>query len=308
MRGITAVVLLSATLLVGGCGRRPRGPADLSEDLGPPPIAGTVSAGRGLDPVQPAIADPAAFRAGRATSGASEPTLTGNPATNRLAAGAAKSSPPPRGGPVGGSPAGGGLVPPEEPPGSLGETAPNVYITAIVGRDGVLRALITDKTTGASRWAQVGDVVFGYTVRYVTLRGAVLERNGHQWVLAIGEGRPTEATASASPGAAATPEAVEGGPAPVAEPTTQERFYGRWRGSQDGQTMEITFSPGGTGRVDAVGMGESMSFKWRLAGQTLYLAMMGEDEDEIGYRFADNYRTLYIKPPDDTQEIRLTKQ
>jgi hypothetical protein len=232
------------------------------------------------------------------------------PVTDRGIAGMATPSPSAVGSRSVGPPGSPGatLVPPDALPGSEDGSLPNVYITAIVGRDGVLTVLIVDKSTGATRWAQVGDVVFGYTVRYVTLRGAVLERGGRQWVLAIGEGRPTDGGSAPPSTKAGSEEVVESDHASPAEPTTQERFYGRWRGSQDGQTMEITFNPGGTGRINVVGMGESMSLKWRLAGQTLYVAAMGEDEDDVKYRFADNYRTLFIKPPGEDQEIRLTKQ
>ena len=92
----------------------------------------------------------------------------------------------PGGGPMGPDPA---MGPMGDPVADMvqGEGEVSVYIAGLAGPSGDLAALIVHKDTGRTLWVSTGQQAFGYSVSMVTNKGAVLQRNGHQFILELGQ-------------------------------------------------------------------------------------------------------------------------
>jgi len=72
-------------------------------------------------------------------------------------------------------------------PGSFAKlVAIDVAITGIVIGGKTVRALVESNSEGRAEWVDVPGDAFGYHVRYVTLRGAVLEKGDRSYVLLLG--------------------------------------------------------------------------------------------------------------------------
>lgn len=191
----------------------------------------------------------------------------------------------------------------------------DIYVAAVVASGSELRLLIVHPASNQRRWVVVGGAAFGYRVDLATLQGAILSREGRQYALALGEGRPTQPRPAAEP-AAQDVSAVAPPPGPgddQANGSEEARFHGRWRGTVDGATAEMTFAPGGTGTVLAVGApgeGTNADMTWRLSDGQLNLTLTaGADSDTevLAYRFEDGDRVLVLVPPGDSA-LRLTRQ
>ena len=106
----------------------------------------------------------------------------------------------------------------EQPARPAGPPAATVAVTAVVrGGDGRARVLVEDNATGETKWVEPGARAFGYKVDYATEKGGVLSREGRQYVVGVGENKPTAPAAEPTPPDEATTP-------PTAEPSaTTER-------------------------------------------------------------------------------------
>jgi len=126
------------------------------------------------------------------------------------------------GGQDGGPAAGGGPGYAEMSGGGMGgpmgvPKAIDVAITGIVLGRKTVRALVEENSSGESEWVDVPGAAYGYRVRYVTLRGAVLEKDGRTYVLLLGANKKPRASGdygvpgsgSGPPGGAPSPEDMQ---------------------------------------------------------------------------------------------------
>jgi hypothetical protein len=117
-------------------------------------------------------------------------------------------------GPTGPSGPGGpgiGGPPPIQQPAAI-----DVAITGIVVGSRVVRVLVDSNAEGRAEWVDVPGKAFGYTVRYATMKGAVLEKDDRTYVLLLGANKKPRPesdykVAGASPGSPGAPGA---GPSP----------------------------------------------------------------------------------------------
>ncbi len=88
------------------------------------------------------------------------------------------------------SPPGGGSVPGGEGSGTGVVAAPaaaiEVAITGVIVGGKTARVLVESNPLGQAQWVDVPGEAFGYRVRYATVRGAVLEKDGRTYVLVLG--------------------------------------------------------------------------------------------------------------------------
>lgn len=189
----------------------------------------------------------------------------------------------------------------------VGPLAPDIHIAGIVGSGRELRVLVVDNVTGARQWTRAGESAFGYRVSYVTTRGAVFERGGNTYVLALGEGAPRPSPAAAPPPPTAAKESSAG--ADRAEPPSEEsKFWGTWTATLDGASITMVFIRGGTGSISATGLGESESdsMTWSVRDGKLRMRTESDpNKDEVKYEFRDNNRTLVLDGP---EGLTLRKQ
>lgn len=291
--------------LLAGCGTRNEPtPAALLRATAPPAdevmSVGRLQAGG-------AIADPAAFRpqAGTVTD-ASPPGRVRVSGVATQPEGAAE-APAPLGDPYQGA-----VVLPYPAAGPVSSPrAIDVYVAAIVGSGNELRLLVVHPESKQRRWVAVGETVFGYRVDLATLRGAILSRDGRQYALELGKGRPTEPQPAGVPSEAVSAGDPSSGPEGGQTSGSEEaRFHGRWRGVMDGSAMEMTFAPGGTGAVGAPDESADIDMTWRLSDGRLNLTLTAgasSDIEVLAYRFEDGDRVLVLVPPGDPA-LRLTRQ
>jgi len=162
-------------------------------------------AGAAAPEVRPQVGDPYAVIAQRnlfqAVNVGSSAASGGN--QSRGASGATRPTPAPS--PV--------LPPmPVAPMGNIDETRKNVAFTGSVRIGGVEQALIENLQTKEWRYVSQGQSAFGYRVMTVSPQLIVLEKNGLQFALSIGENKTDAPPAAAKPGGDQKPEG--GGPKP----------------------------------------------------------------------------------------------
>ncbi len=116
----------------------------------------------------------------------------------------------------------GGSAPSPNPYGEAGARspapgAPDIAVIA-VGLSARSARVLVEKagSDDATRWVDVPGQAFGYTVRYATLKGAVIEKDDRTWVLLLGEGRRAD-------GASGEGADAESGPP---EPSMEEGYSG----------------------------------------------------------------------------------
>ncbi|MBD3175284.1 MAG: hypothetical protein GF320_08885 [Armatimonadia bacterium] len=300
-----SMVILAVALALGALGCGQREPASETPPRAAPRVADEVAASGKLR-AGGAIADPGAF------VGTSSPEDS-EPAVRPVARPEPTPAPPHTPGPE----------PPGEPPSQPPTSAPatpdvtvveplQVYVAAVVGSGSRMRVLVVHRESGQRRWVAVGETAFGYRVDMATLKGAVLSKDGREYVVELGEGRPEDAGARTDRSDEPEPDPETGEPESSGG-SEEAKFHGRWRGTSDGQTLEIVFNPGGTGQLRPIGGPDadmSIDIDWRPSGGQLHLAMrMGDESNDevLGYRFEDGDRTLVLMPPGD-DAVRLTKQ
>lgn len=154
---------------------------------------------------------------------------------------------------------------PEMMPAPVGVPAAiDVAVTGVVIGGKTMRALIYDNRSGTSQWTDVPGKAFNYDVRYVTLRGAVLEKDGRTYVLLLGANKKaTKRSDYAVPGAAPAPAMPKmpdmskfqapgmGGPG-MGPPQ-----WGQWGGGRSGRWggQGMMGPPGGFGGPGMMGPG-----------------------------------------------------
>ncbi len=146
------------------------------------------------------------------------------------------------GGSGGSASGGGGGMGPGAMGGGYGEVmgtpkAIDVAITGIVLGRKTTRALVESNASGESEWVDVPGDAYGYTVRYVTLKGAVLEKDGRTYVLLLGANKKPGASDDYTvPGG--SEGSSQGGPSPEEmEKMMESRGQyesRRWRGGPPG--------------------------------------------------------------------------
>lgn len=75
------------------------------------------------------------------------------------------------------------------PPDDSGPEKDKVTVVGVVWSNGEAQVLVEDFGRGAAQYIRVGESAFGYRVVQVTEDGAVLERNGREFHLALGQGK-----------------------------------------------------------------------------------------------------------------------
>lgn len=133
----------------------------------------------------------------------------------------------------------------------------DVAITGIVLGRKTVRALVESNSSGESEWVDVPGTAYGYSVRYVTLRGAVLEKDGRTYVLLLGANKkPRGSEDYAVPGG--SEGSGQGGPSPqeMQQMADQGQYEGRrWRGAPPGGMGGPGFGGPGGMKMGGPGMG-----------------------------------------------------
>lgn len=220
----------------------------------------------------------------------------------------------PGGGPMGPDPA---MGPMGDPVADMvqGEGEVSVYIAGLAGPSGDLAALIVHKDTGRTLWVSTGQQAFGYSVSMVTNKGAVLQRNGHQFILELGQGRADAkpSTPSRSRPTAAPEQAAEEAPAeePSDAKSEEDKLVGAWSASVQGMNISVNFRRGGSGTMNVGQMPQPMDFRWRVVSPgTLRMEVSFggmENADNATYRFENDGRVLILSSGSMPGELRLTR-
>lgn len=128
-------------------------------------------------------------------------------------------------------------------PGQFAPAAIDVAITAVIVGGKTARALVESNSLGQSQWTDVPGEAFGYRIRYATVKGAVLEKDGRTYVLILGANRKARAGGDDYKVAGAAPETPPqpqmGGPGEVKameapQPGRWQRYGGGGRGGFGG--------------------------------------------------------------------------
>ncbi|HQK93637.1 MAG TPA: hypothetical protein PLD23_09030 [Armatimonadota bacterium] len=196
--------------------------------------------------------------------------------------------------------------------GSLGQNSScDLGITGIVRNPSGFRVLVRHNPTGKSQWAGVGEVVFGYRIELITLRGALVVRDGRYFVLPIGENvKGTEAAAQPAAGDNGKPTVSEGGSVTETQGDEGEggdaRFVGTWSGSMSSIPITITLNADHTGRSSVAG--QSDSFHWTVQGNAITTTGGQGPTQTMQFRFESNNRVLVLSGGPLPFELRLSKQ
>lgn len=192
----------------------------------------------------------------------------------------------------------------------------SVYIAGLAGPTGDLSALVVHRDTGHTRWVAAGQHAFGYAVSMVTTKGVVLQKDGHQYVLELGEGRG-KSEAAAQPSVSSAPPQTER-PAqeadeepPSAAQSDVDRIVGSWRASVGGMNINFSFRRGGSGSVTMSQMPQPMDFRWSIVSPgTLRMEVTFggmTNADNASYRFENGGNTLVLSSGQMPGELRLTR-
>jgi len=194
--------------------------------------------------------------------------------------------------------------------GALGDIAAcTIGVTGVVHDDAGFRLLIRHNPDGRTQWIGIGEQAFGYTIEFVTLRGAVVSKDGRYYVLPIGANVSGGSKPDASGAEGAEPGKEGGAEESGANATDDDtRFHGTWKGSLGGGqfTMSITFNADKTARGEM--MGQSDSFSWSVSGATLHTTGGRQGSQDLSFRFENGDSTLVLSSAQLPVEIRLEKQ
>lgn len=91
-------------------------------------------------------------------------------------------------------------MPVPAPSGNIDEVKKNIAFTGSVQIAGVQQALLENLQTKETRYTSQGESAFGYRVMTVSSQLVVLEKNGLQFTLTMGEGKPDAPAAAPKPG------------------------------------------------------------------------------------------------------------
>jgi hypothetical protein len=195
---------------------------------------------------------------------------------------------------------------------SLGETsACALAVMGIVRDEDGFRILVKHNPTSETEWAVAGEIVFGYKVQLVTLKGALVEKDGRYFVLPIGENIAADTDESDTPGTGdgESPESGDGEGGDKDEPSgsagpSEKMLAGSWKGTLGGGDMEMALAFRADHTATANVMGQEFEFKWSIDGNMLSTyGGMGPDRTQA-FRFEDGGSTL-VFAEDGT---RFTKQ
>jgi len=144
-------------------------------------------------------------------------------------------------------------------PGSFAKpTAIDVAITGVVIGGKTVRALVESNTQGRAEWVDVPGEAFGYRVKYVTLKGAVLEKGDRSYVLLLGANLKRKDVDYKVAGAEGAPPPGGGGPSPeemakmgakMAEYSGPSVKYGGGRGGRGGGRARMSMEGAPSGAV-----------------------------------------------------------
>jgi len=195
---------------------------------------------------------------------------------------------------------------------SLGEnSACDLGVTGIVRDQSGFRILIRHNPTGKSQWAGVGEVIFGYRVELITLRGALVVKDGRYFVLPIGENvKGAEAAAQPAAGDSGKPTVSEGDASADTQTGEDEggdaRFVGTWSGSISSIPITITLNADHSGRTSVAG--QSDSFHWTAQGSTITTTGGQGPNQTMQFRFESDNKVLVLSGGQLPFELRLNKQ
>jgi hypothetical protein len=188
-----------------------------------------------------------------------------------------------------------------------------VYIAGLAGPSEDLAALVVHRQTGRTRWVSSGQHAFGYSIDVVTTKGAVLEKDGHRYVLELGEGRDgaqTTGSRSRESQIASGPQ-VEEQAVSSGDQSEEQKLAGRWTGDVQGMNFTFTFRPGGTGTMNMSQMPQPMDFSYTInspGNMTIEMSMGGmTNSDQVRYRFENGGNTLVLAGSRMPGELRLNK-
>jgi len=189
----------------------------------------------------------------------------------------------------------------------LGEASScQLAITGVVSDINGYRLLVRHIPSGQSRWVDVGEEAFGYKIEAITLRGALVSKEGRYYVLPLGQ---NAAKTEAAPAQTGAPNGAGESQNHAGESSEGDaRFYGTWSGSfMDGRVpMTIRFGEDHSG--SATVMGNTESFTWRAEGTTIHTTGGGGGPQSLSFRFENGDRDLVLSGGQMPGEIRLTKQ
>lgn len=104
---------------------------------------------------------------------------------------------------------------PVAPAGNIDEVKKNIAFTGAVGMPSGQQALFENLQTKETRFVSQGESVFGYRVLTISSQLVVLEKNGLQFTLTMGENKPNApAAAPPKPGSEQKPGGPPGQPKP----------------------------------------------------------------------------------------------